>query len=111
MGGGGGRGTNNLLSSLSKHFILDNSLLLYTGGFMKKVLSVYTHSMTTIYLSLSAQVAISTFFMKSPLSHTSIYIILFAVGCKRLVAGLQNLLGGLVRVSYLGWGLHRFIGK
>ena len=34
---------------------------------MKKVLSVYTHSMTTIYLSLSAQVAISTFFMKSPL--------------------------------------------
>ena len=39
-----------------------------TGGFMKKVLSVYTHSMTTIYLSLSAQVAISTFFMKSPLS-------------------------------------------
>ena len=38
-----------------------------TGGFMKKVLSVYTHSMTTIYLSLSAQVAISTFFMKSPL--------------------------------------------
>ena len=39
-----------------------------TGGFMKKVLSVYTHSMTTIYLSLSAQVAISTFFMKSPLA-------------------------------------------
>ena len=34
---------------------------------MKKVLSVYTHSMTTIYLSQSAQVAISTFFMKSPL--------------------------------------------
>ena len=34
---------------------------------MKKVLSVYTHSMTTIYLSLSAQVAISAFFMKSPL--------------------------------------------
>ena len=34
---------------------------------MKKVLLVYTHSMTTIYLSLSAQVAISTFFMKSPL--------------------------------------------
>jgi len=34
---------------------------------MKKILSVYTHSMTTIYLSLSAQVAISTFFMKSPL--------------------------------------------
>ena len=40
---------------------------------MKKVLSVYTHSMTTIYLSLSAQVAISTFFMKSPLAHGSPY--------------------------------------
>ena len=38
-----------------------------TGGFMKKVLSVYTHLLTTIYLSLSAQVAISTLFMKSPL--------------------------------------------
>ena len=36
--------------------------------FIKKVLSVYTHSMTTIYLSLSAQVAKSTFFMKSPVS-------------------------------------------
>ena len=35
---------------------------------MKKVLSVYTHSLTTIYLSLSAQVAVSTFFMKFPLS-------------------------------------------
>ena len=39
-----------------------------TGGFMKKVLSVCTHSMMTIYLSLSAQVAISTLFMKSPLA-------------------------------------------
>ena len=47
-------------NSISSHF--------NTGGFMKKVLSVYTHSMTTIYLSLSAQVAISTFFMKSPLA-------------------------------------------
>ena len=37
-----------------------------TADFIKKVLSVYTHSMTTIYLSLSAQVAKSTFFMKSP---------------------------------------------
>jgi hypothetical protein len=27
---------------------------------------VYTHSMETIYLSLSAQVAVGTFFMKSP---------------------------------------------
>ena len=40
---------------------------------MKKVLSVYTHSMTTIYLSLSAQVAISTFFMKSPLLLSRLY--------------------------------------
>ena len=27
---------------------------------------MYTHSMETIYLSLSAQVAVSTFFVKSP---------------------------------------------
>ena len=40
-----------------------------TAYFIKKVLSVYTHSMTTIYLSLSAQVAKSTFFMKSPVSN------------------------------------------
>ena len=33
----------------------------------KKVLSVYTHSMQTIYPSLSAQVAKSTLFMKSPI--------------------------------------------
>ena len=37
-----------------------------TADFLKKILSVYTHAMKTIYLSLSAQVAISTFFMKSP---------------------------------------------
>ena len=41
-------------------------LFLYsTADFIKKVLSVYTHSMTTLYLSLSVQVANSTFFMKS----------------------------------------------
>ena len=40
-----------------------------TADFIKKVLSVYTHAMKTIYLSLSAQVAISTFFMKSPVVH------------------------------------------
>ena len=39
-----------------------------TAYFIKKVLSVYTHLKTTIYLSLSAQVAKSTFFMKSPVS-------------------------------------------
>ena len=39
-----------------------------TADFIKKVLSVYTHSMTTIYLSLSAQVARITFFMKSPVA-------------------------------------------
>ena len=38
-----------------------------TADFIKKVLSVYTHSMATIYLSLSAQVAKSTFFMKPPI--------------------------------------------
>ena len=32
-----------------------------TADFIKKVLSVYTHATTTIYLSLSAQVAKSTF--------------------------------------------------
>ena len=40
----------------------------HTADFIKKVLSVYTHSMATIYLSLSAQVAKSTFFMKPPIS-------------------------------------------
>ena len=39
-----------------------------TADFIKKVLSVYTHSRTTIYLSLSAQVAKNTFFMKSPVA-------------------------------------------
>ena len=42
-------------------------MILTTADFIKRVLSVYTHSMTTIYLSQSAQVAKSTFFMKSPL--------------------------------------------
>ena len=61
-------------------FHMDIDLAIYgTGGFMKKVLSVYTHSMTTIYLSLSAQVAISTFFMKSPLLYYSVYIIVSIV--------------------------------
>ena len=36
-----------------------------TADFIEKVLSVYTHSMTTIYQSMSAEVAKSTFFMKS----------------------------------------------
>ena len=42
--------------------------------FHKKVLSVYTNSTTIIYLSLSAQLAKSTFFMKSPVHCTYIYI-------------------------------------
>ena len=42
------------------------TLFLSTADFIKKVLGVYTHSKATIYLSLSAQVAESTFFMKSP---------------------------------------------
>ena len=37
----------------------------HTADFIKKVLGVYTHSVETIYLSLSAQVAVGTFFMKS----------------------------------------------
>ena len=39
-----------------------------TADFIKKVLSVYTHLMTTFYLSLRAQVAKSTFLLKSPVS-------------------------------------------
>ena len=39
---------------------------IHTADFIKKVLSVYIHSKATIYLSLSAQVTESTFFMKSP---------------------------------------------
>ena len=49
---------------------------LCTEDFIKKVLSVYTHSMTTIYLSVSAQVAKSTFFMKSPVCiYYNLYLI------------------------------------
>ena len=44
-----------------------------TADFKKRVLSVYTHSMKTIYRSLSAQVARSTFFMKSPVSSSIIW--------------------------------------
>ena len=48
-----------------------------TAYFIKKVLSVYSNSMTTIYLSLSAQVAKSTFFMKSPVSvYNTVYVLL-----------------------------------
>ena len=50
----------NHFISISSHFS--------TADFIKKVLSVYTNSMTTIYLSLSTQVAKSTFFMKSPVA-------------------------------------------
>ena len=42
-------------------------MVLYdTADFMKKVPSVYTHAMETIYLSLSAQVAEGTVFRKLP---------------------------------------------
>ena len=40
-----------------------------TADFIKKVLSVYTHSMTTFYLSLGAQVA-KNIVMKSPVLKT-----------------------------------------
>ena len=36
-----------------------------TADFIEKVLGVYNHSMETIYPSLSAQVAVGTFLMKS----------------------------------------------
>jgi len=46
-----------------------------TADFMKKVPSVYTNSMKTIYLSLSAQVAEWTIFRKSPvLKDTQKYV-------------------------------------
>ena len=47
-------------------YILRRHTDAHTADFMKKVPTVYTHSMKTIYLSLSAQVAEGTFFMKSP---------------------------------------------
>ena len=37
----------------------------FTADFIKKVLGVYTRSMDTMYLSLRAQIAVGTFFMKS----------------------------------------------
>ena len=46
-----------------------------TADFIKKVLSVYTHSMTTIYLSMSTQVAKSTFFMKSPVGGCLVFLL------------------------------------
>ena len=46
-----------------RYFLLQG--LIYSW-FHKKVLGVYTYSMETIYLSLRAQVAVGTFFMKSP---------------------------------------------
>ena len=50
---------------------LYNMLKITTADFIKNVLLVYTHPMTTIYLSLSVQVAESTFFMKSPVYQMS----------------------------------------
>ena len=47
------------LVSVSKNFSA-------TADFMKKVPGVYTHSVETIHLSLNAQVAVGTFFRKSP---------------------------------------------
>ena len=42
------------------------SIHLSTADFTLKVLGVYTRLMETIYLSLRAQVAVGSFFMKSP---------------------------------------------
>ena len=38
----------------------------HTAGFILKVLGVYIHPIETIYLSLRVQVAVGTFFAKSP---------------------------------------------
>ena len=54
----------------SGHFVYYD--IFCTADFIKKVLLVYTHSMTSIYQSLSSKVSISTFFMKSPVAQTSI---------------------------------------
>ena len=53
-------------------FILNDYLFsqyIATADFILKILGVYTHSMETIYLFLSAQVAGGTFFMKSLVLH------------------------------------------
>ena len=46
------------------------------ADFMKIVPSVYTHSMKTIYLSLSAHVAEGTIFRKSPVTRESFLILI-----------------------------------
>ena len=52
---------------------------IHTADFIKKVLSVYTHSLTTIYLSLSARVAKSTFFIQSPVAKKKLYTIFLLI--------------------------------
>ena len=68
-----------------------------TADFIKKVLSVYTHSVTTIYLSLSAQVAKSTFFMKSPVAEGSFTPIRLVMGRHRKVSAVV-----LLNIMYYG---------
>ena len=51
-----------------ENLILLREVRCTSPDFIKKVFSVYIHSMATIYPSLSAQVAKSTLFMKSPVS-------------------------------------------
>ena len=54
----------------------DKSIYLYTADFIEKVFGVYTRSMLTIYLSLRAQVAVGTIFMKWEMSiYLSIYLV------------------------------------
>ena len=63
---------NFLFFSISSLYMGRSIFFLLTyNRVYKKVLSVYTHSMATIYLSLSAQLAKSTFFIKSPVLNTS----------------------------------------
>ena len=57
-----------------------------TADFIKNVLSVYSHSMTTIYLSLSAQVAKSTYFMKYPVLEGLKQVFEFTMNNSRFVS-------------------------
>ena len=52
--------------NFKENFHSSEPVYIYTADFMKKVPSVYTPSMKTIYLSLSAQVAEETIFKRPP---------------------------------------------
>ena len=68
---------HTLFLDMTLHKLIEASKRTDSGGlwdtgyswFYIKVLEVYTHLMETIYLSLRAQVAVGTFFMKSPVNY------------------------------------------